>query len=172
MHECVSDCARVCVCVLGFFFLFYCLCVLCSGTLYSAVVLLVSIKFRFILGYSSVWYETQRQDRVSVGRPIKTKQHLVTVCRLKTNRLNKDGRDTNTAICPENYIFWMLFSAFFFFLIEGDFQSRKTALKKYFMILKKIIIWLLPHNKQHRYLCREDLEDIRSVSVSISIIYK
>lgn len=58
-------------------------------TLYSAVVLLVPINFRFVLGYSSVWFVTQRQDRVSVGRPIKNKQHLVTACRWKTNRIHR-----------------------------------------------------------------------------------
>lgn len=92
-----------CVCFMIFF---YCLFVCArSGTLYSAVVLLVSIKFGFILGYSSVWYETQRQDGVSVGRPIKHKQHLVTVSGSKTNRAHKANRDTSTAIRPENYIF-------------------------------------------------------------------
>lgn len=73
-RDCVWMNTRLCVCV---------------DTLYSAVVLLVPINFRFVLGYSSVWFVTQRQDRVSVGRPIKNKQHLVTACRWKTNQIHR-----------------------------------------------------------------------------------
>jgi len=92
-----SACRSVCV------WLFSC-------TLHSAIVLLVSIKFRFVLGYSSVWHETQRQDRVSVGRPIKktkNKRHLVTVYGSKTSwiHLEKEGKSTtNKTACPESYL--------------------------------------------------------------------
>lgn len=93
----VSEWARACVCV-------------CVDTLYSAVVLLVPINFRFVLGYSSVWFVTQRQDRVSVGRPIKNKQHLVTACRWKTNRIHRGSS-------PRQWFFFFL--TFFFVRITS-----------------------------------------------------
>lgn len=98
-----AECVSVCVC-LGIFF--YCLFACArSGTLYSAVVLLVSIKFRFILSYSSVWYETQRQDTVSVGKPIKRKEkkrhHLEAQ---KQTEFTKEAKPQEP-ICLENYMF-------------------------------------------------------------------
>lgn len=76
-----------------FYDIFYCLFVcVCSCTLYSTVVLLVSIKFRFILGYSRVWYETQRQDGLS-GLANKKQQ---------TNSTLKFKNKPELTICPEN----------------------------------------------------------------------
>lgn len=116
MRVCLTVCLRV------FYDIFYCLFVcVCSGTLYSAVVLLVSIKLRFILGYSSVWYEAQRQDRVSVGRPIKYKQHHV--AQKRTGFTKETQPQTN--ICPENSIFGCYF--FFFFLLDANCQSTYTT---------------------------------------------
>lgn len=90
---------------------FYCLFACArSGTLYSAVVLLVSIKFRFILGYSSVWYETQRQDEVSVGKPIKKKkkgnQHHLEA--QKQTEFTKEAEPQSTHLSGELH-FWRVF---------------------------------------------------------------
>lgn len=103
---CIWQCACVCF-VIFFYCLFVCA---CSGTLYSAVVLLVSIKFRFFLGYSSVWYETQRQDTVSVGKPIK-KERKKKPLHLEAQKQTGFTKKTKpqTTICPENYIFGKYF---------------------------------------------------------------
>lgn len=63
--------------------------------MYSAVVLLVSIKFRFILGYSSVWYETQRQDTVSVGKPIKKEREKNSTTLKLKNKLNLQRKQSH-----------------------------------------------------------------------------
>lgn len=102
-HVCVFVSTGLCihsvyltVCLHVFYDIFYCLFVrVCSCTLYSAVVLLVSIKFRFILGFSSVWYETQRQDSLS-GLANKKQQ---------TNSTLKFKNKPELTICPENYNF-------------------------------------------------------------------
>ena len=113
---------------------FYCLFVcVCSGTLYSAVVLLVSIKLRFILGYSSVWYEAQRQDRVSVGRPIKNKQRHV--AQKRTGFTKETQPQTN--IYPENSIFGCYFWGYFFF---------------YLMLIVKALTPLIPTENRGRII--------------------
>lgn len=113
-----------------FFIILMCVCGLmsvcvhvCSSTLYSAVVLLVSIKFRFILSYSSIWYETQRQDSLS-GLANK-KQTTPCNCVQVKNKLGlKENQTTNTHICPENYSlgFDLVFS------LDVNCQSILTAL--------------------------------------------
>lgn len=95
---------------------------LCSSTLYSAVVLLVSIKFRFILGYSSVWYETQRQDSLSGLANKKQTTPCNRVAGQKQTRFYKEIQITNRNICLENYILDD-------FSIDVNIQRKKDCVK-------------------------------------------